>query len=974
MRFKFKMSLRAALWLVIAIATIPALALAFADYQSNRQQALRNVTDDVRTMLITAQAAEQLAINEVHLLLRIMATANEMQTPDPLACHGLAGRLLKSAAHLSNIGAVAPDGKVICSGIPMTGVVSVADRPWFKNALTGTGFGVAQFLVGRISRQPGVTFPYVMRDAEGQIERVLFASSQPNWLDYLVKNYQLREGWEATLITREGKIITHYPDPERWRLHQVEPTVFAAFEAALQQPGFIGELKGFDGLPRMYGLAPLVATSGEIWVLIGAPVERSLARVNRDGLEHLAILLLVTLFSALFARGFIYRLIEASTQTLRRAVRQLAAGQLETRVSGLEAAEEFAVLGDGFNAMAAALQMREAELQRLSQAIEQSPESIVIADLNAKIIYANQAFSKISGYPLAEVIGQNPSFLQSGDTPKGTYDDLWATLSSGRPWRGKFKNKRKDGSLYDELATISPIIGADGQTTHFVAVKQDITEQKRLASELDAHRHHLEKLVQTRTYELTVAKEAADVANKAKSSFLANMSHEIRTPLNAILGLGHLLAQSPLTPEQCDKVDKIAAAGKHLLQVINDILDLAKIEAGKVELQIEDFNPSAVLQEVATLISSSADKKGLSIHLDTHSLPPRVSGDATRLRQSLLNLAGNAIKFTDQGSVTLRGQVVNKDRVSYLLRFSVEDTGPGIAPSKLPLLFNAFEQLDSSTSRVHGGTGLGLAITRHLVRLMGGEVGAESQLGQGSCFWLTIRVDRSNSGPEASYVDAGLSAAEQLNRRLLPVQILLAEDDPLNAEVAVEILTSVGCQVDVAVDGEKAAKMAASRNYELILMDIQMPVMNGLEATDLIRAQPQHKKTPILAMTANVMLDDKRKYLKHGMNDFIPKPFDPEQLFATVLRWLPESESKVVPAAAAESAYQPLSEEALVQAMQDLAVALASGDLESNRLFFALETHLIQRYGLALAPLKNAIAEYDYELASRQLSKLRGEP
>ena len=974
MRFKFKMSLGAALWLVIAIATIPAILLAFADYQSNRQEALRQVTDDVRTMLIAAQSAEQSAINEVHQLLRIMAAAKEMQALDPFDCNGLAGRLLKSASDLSNVGAAAPDGTIFCSGKPIAGVINISDRQWFQKALTSSGFYVGQFQVGRISNLPGITFPYAMRDAEGKFQSLLFAASQPGWLDRLVESFSLHNGWEATLMTREGKIVTRYPDPEKWRLQQVEPTIFAAFKAALAEPGFIGELTGFDGLPRVYGIAPLASTEGEVWLLLGAPLERSLAQVNRDGLEHLAILLLVTLLSALFARGFIYRLIETSTGILRHAVSQLATGRLDTRISGLGAAREFDELGNGINVMAAALQARDAELQQLSLAVEQSPESIVITDLDARIIYVNQAFTKVSGYTLQEVIGQNPNVLQSSKTPKETYQDLWAVLSSGRPWRGEFKNKRKDGSLYDELATISPIIQADGRMTHFVAVKQDITEQKRIASELDAHRHHLEKLVHERTYALSVAKEAADVANKAKSAFLANMSHEIRTPLNAILGLGHLLGLSPLAPEQHDKLDKIAAAGQHLLQVINDILDLAKIEAGKVQLQHGVFNPSAILQEVVALISASADKKGLSLHLDTDSLPPLVSGDATRLRQSLLNLAGNAVKFTGQGGVTLRGEVVSEDRARYLLRFSVEDTGPGIAPTKLPLLFTAFEQLDNSTSREYGGTGLGLAITSHLARLMGGEVGVESELGQGSRFWLTVQVDRSNSEPAVSYLHAKITAGEQLKRRLLPAQILLVEDDPVNAEVAIEILTSAGCQVDAAVDGEKAVKMAASQPYDLILMDIQMPVMNGIEATDLIRMQPQHKETPILAMTANVLLQDRKDCLRHGMNDFIPKPFDPEQLFATVLRWLPASENRIVPADAVEiAAYQPLSEEALAQAVQSLAVALASGDLESSRLFAGLEIHLMHRYGPALAPLKRAIAEYDYELASRWLSKLRDE-
>jgi PAS domain S-box-containing protein len=970
MRFKAKTLLHTALWLVIAIATVPALLLAFFDYQQNRRDALHNITDDAQTMLTMARSSEEAAVREVQQLLRIMAGANEMQSADPAACNQLAQRLISSSAHISNMGAVTLDGHVFCSARPISGVVSVADRQWFKDALISPDFAPGQFLIGRISGLAGITFSYTLRHADGTPKTLVFAASQPAWLDQLVENFNLREGWEATLMTRSGQIISRYPNPENWRLHQVSPQTLKTFQAAFEQPGFVGELTGFDGSPRVYGVAPLLSTGGEVFVMIGAPLERSLAQVNRDGARRLTSLLIITLLSALFARFYIYRLIETSIGTLRQAVRKLADGQLDTRVSGLEAAREFEELGHGFNAMADTLEKREAELLRLSSAIDQSPESIVMTDPQANIIYVNRAFTKVTGFTPDEVIGKNPRMLQSGETQPAIHLDLWETVSAGKVWRGEFRNKRKDGSFYDELATISPIMQADGRVTHYVAVKQDVTEKKRMATELEAHRNHLEALVQSRTYELSVAKEAAEVANRAKSAFLANMSHEIRTPLNAVLGLSHLLAHTPLSPQQHERLDKIAGAGKHLLQVINDILDLAKIEAGKVDLQSGIFSPAAILQEVHTLISDSAQKKGLSIHLDSAGLPARVIGDATRLRQSLLNLAGNAVKFTTHGSISLRGEVLAEDKARYQLRFTVEDTGAGIAPSKLPLLFTAFEQLDNSASREFGGTGLGLAITRHLARLMGGEVGVESTFGQGSRFWLTIRVDRSTADDLAAHSVPGLSAESALLQRLLPAQILLAEDDPINAEVAVELLTRVGCQVDVAVDGEKAAKMAASRNYDLILMDIQMPVMNGFQSTDLIRQLPQHKSTPILAMTANVMQADRERSLRHGMNDFVPKPVDPEQLYATLLRWLPMAETAVLPVAPPEKAYTPLPAGELAAKLKGLAELLASGDIASGAMFSQLEAHLVHRFGAAVAPLKAAISDFDYEVANQLLAEL----
>ena len=972
MRFKTKISLHVALWLVITIATLPALLLVYFDYRESRREALENITDDARIMLASARSGEQAAVREVQLLLRIMAAANEMQSADRRECDALAARLLKSAKHFSNMGAVTPDGNIFCSAKPATGIVNVADRKWFQAALASRDFGPGQFLIGRISGQPGMTFSYVERAAGGTIQTVFFAASQADWLDQLVENFKLREGWEATLMTRTGQIITRYPNPERWRLQQADAAMMNTFKVALEQPGFIGELTGFDGAPRVYGVAPLASTGDEIMVIIGAPLERSLAQVDRDALKRLVTLLLIILLAALFARFFIYRLIEMSTRTLRNAVKKLADGHLETRVSGLDATVEFAELGNGFNLMADALEKREAELQRLSSAIEQSPESIVITDLAANIIYVNRAFSKVTGFAPDEVIGQNPRILQSGETDKNLHIDLWESLTAGRVWRGEFRNKRKDGSFYDELATISPIMQADGRITHYVAVKQDITEKKRMAAELETHRDHLEALVHSRTYELSIAKEAAEVANRAKSVFLANMSHEIRTPLNAVLGLSHLLAQSPLSPEQRDRLDKIAGAGKHLLLVINDILDLAKIEAGKIELQSSVFSPAAILEEVSALISDGAHKKGLSIRLDTTGLPARIVGDATRLRQAILNLAGNAVKFTSQGSVALRGEVLAEDKARYQLRFSIEDTGPGIAPIKQPLLFTAFAQLDNSASREFGGNGLGLAITRHLAHLMEGEVGVESKLGQGSCFWLIIHVDRSTGSESVAPVLPGLSAESYLKQRLLPAQILLAEDDAINCEVAVELLTCVGCQVDVAVDGEKAAKMAASRRYDLILMDIQMPLLNGIEATGLIRRLPQHKTTPILAMTANVMQADKERCLQQGMNDFMTKPVDPAQFYATLLRWLPLAAGTALPAALSQKIYTPLPAGKLAAELQRLADCLATGDIESGIIFLHLEEHLVHLYGEALVPLKAAIGEFDYEVANRLLAELLG--
>ncbi|WP_295461013.1 PAS domain S-box protein, partial [uncultured Thiodictyon sp.] len=389
----------------------------------------------------------------------------------------------------------------------------------------------------------------------------------------------------------------------------------------------------------------------------------------------------------------------------------------------------------------------EVQLRKLAQAVEQSPESIVITNLAGQIEYVNEAFVRATGYARAEAIGQNPRILQSGKTPPTTHRALWKALGEAHAWQGEFINRRRDGSEYTEHAIITPLRQPDGAVTHYVAVKEDITEKQRVADELDGYRHHLEELVERRTLELTSARTRAEAANRAKSAFLANMSHEIRTPMNAIVGLTHLLARSQVTPAQAERLRRIDGAARHLLAILNDILDFSKIEAGRLELEPGDFVLGSVLDQVCSLVADQAAAKGLRVEVDADAVPRWLYGDPTRLRQALLNLAANAVKFTERGRVRLRAQLIEESPAGLLVRFEVQDTGIGIGADQLPRLFGAFEQADASITRRYGGTGLGLAITRHLARLMGGEAGAASAPGEGSTFWFTVRLGRGHGDP-----------------------------------------------------------------------------------------------------------------------------------------------------------------------------------------------------------------------------------
>ena len=509
------------------------------------------------------------------------------------------------------------------------------------------------------------------------------------------------------------------------------------------------------------------------------------------------------------------------------------------------------------------------QVQRLSQVVEQNSNSVVITDINGTIEYVNKTFVETTGYSVEEAVGNTPGILRSGETPEIVYQEMWAALEQGRGWTGEFVNRKKNGDLYEENVIITPLRDSQGKITHFIATKENITELKK-------------------------ARRLADIANRAKSEFLANMSHELRTPMNAIIGMTDLLLEAELPPDQQKHLNTVNSSATILLSIINDILDYSKIEANKLEIEQYPFSPSTLVGDVEATLSILAQQKDIALRSEINSDADGNCyplGDALRIRQVLLNLVSNAIKFTPAGLVSMELDIVLQDPDYCRLTFRVRDTGIGMSEEQQEKIFDNFTQADSSTTRKFGGTGLGLSISSRLVSLMGSEITVESTLGSGSIFSFALVLQRNQEPPETE-------AREEITVQAQSEQhILLVEDNGANQQLATILLERSGHRVTVADNGLEALNKLCAHSYDLILMDVQMPVIDGLTTTGYIRAFEQGKEDAlefpaevvaiqkklkkrlagqhsyIVAVTANAMQEDRQLCLAAGMDAYLSKPY-----------------------------------------------------------------------------------------------------
>ncbi|WP_298236030.1 response regulator [uncultured Azohydromonas sp.] len=1010
-------SLLTALVLACLLPAVLGATLLFGhEYRAGRDnldrdtvQTARALTQAMDNQLLTAQAIGQ-----------VLASSAVLAQGDLATFHRRARDAVAAAGSVTNVVLIDPDLRQVLNtavdyGAPLPG----APNPDTSRRVFADGRGfISGLQLSQLFKRPvvGVEVPVVL---EGRTAYALRVSLLAQQLDGLLQAQGLPPDWVAGVLDSSGTIVARTHAADQFVGHKAGPQLLGAMSAATAGTT---EATTRDGIPVLSSFSCSPATK---WcVVIGIPRQAllgGLARTLSTLAAGVALLLALGWVLARRVGNRIARSVEALTGPAMALGRGDAVELPALNVR--EAADVAAALARAASLLRerdALVRSRDAELaeaHRLARlgtwSWDAATQDWSASDSLRRLLGRDAA---PSGQPLDTLLPAEPwQRLQEAAREAvrtGTGFDLELPVPCG------------DGQALWLHVRSSVLLDMAGRVLALRGTMQDITERKRSEAQLHQYREHLEELVEQRTAELVQARDAAEDATRAKSAFLANMSHEIRTPMNAIIGFTHLLLRDAGNEEQRHRLQQVERAAQHLLRVLNDILDLSKVEAGKMTLEEVEFELDAVLSRVFDLVREPALAKELELVLDSDHLPQRLRGDPTRLSQALLNLLSNAVKFTAQGWVRLRAERLQEEDAQVLVRFEVSDTGEGIAPDRLGALFTAFEQADASISRRHGGTGLGLALTRHVVRLMGGEVGVQSRQGQGSTFWFTVRMGRAAQQPQAATpvrlqglralvvddlpearsalverlwslgmkavaADSGLAALrvaqdardggecfdlllidwrmpgmdgiatlsrlrqarhgpappsilvtasdaprlqeqaraagfhavlikpvtasalhdtlvrllqparpvhtglpaqggqalQALRQRHAGARVLLAEDNFVNQELSATLLRAAGLQVDVAADGELAVELALVHCFDLILMDMQMPRMDGLAAARAIRQQ-RGPGVPIIAMTANAFAEDRAACLAAGMNDFLTKPVVPETLYETLWRWL----------------------------------------------------------------------------------------
>ncbi len=703
--------------------------------------------------------------------------------------------------------------------------------------------------------------------------------------------------------------------------------------------------------PRALLLCLLAAAVSAVILLTIAPL--GVTYLFDSDHNHLHLNIAIATLSFLFALAFAGLLIRQWQRRLLAPLRQinqllLKNGDLtESEVASLNQSNfttTAKILADTF-AQAKAVK-DEADMFRL--VADAFDHSVLVTDIEGYLVWANPSFCKMTGYTLEEVMGRKPGhFLRAPESEPSTIAIIDRHIRDQKGFDTEVLNMTKTGDRFWAKLEVRPVVDANNKTTNFIAIERDITEDKRTEAALEANRVELQQRIvdlqsakgeleaeraklAASAGELSTAKDAAEQANRAKSEFLATVSHELRTPMNGVLGMAELLIDSELNVEQKDHARAIRESGESLLVLLNDILDLSRLEAQGLELEAVPIRLADIIAAVTDVMRANANDRALELTAEiSPDAPEIVIGDPTRLRQILFNLTSNAIKFTDQGSVRV---FVTPDPVrgADFIKIDVSDTGIGISEEAQERLFERFSQADSSISRTHGGTGLGLAICRELAKLMGGEISVDSIAGEGSVFSLSVPLRRPDDTTQALQNHSpsnALSPAEGSSRKW---RILVAEDQPINAKLMTAIMGRLGHELTIAPNGVEVIKELRQNEFDLVLMDIQMPEMDGILATKVIRSSDEvWHDIPIIALTAHAMAGTRDTYLQAGMNGFVSKPISIDTLIHEISIVMNETQQDgtMAPEPAEETAPASAPIDADEEAfLADMLNDLASGD------------------------------------------------